>query len=316
MGTHDVNNDVQVRSASDTVTSLKIVPQKQYGLWGGTALVLVLMYFIIRAFAVNPAFEWDVARSYMFHPSIMHGLYNTLLLTVIIMITATILGTIIAIMRVSRSEILNGFAGAYVWFFRGVPALIQLIFWFNLSLLVSNISVNLPFVGEVFSVRTNDFMTPFFSAIVALALCEAGYMAEIIRAGIKSVPSGQAEAATALGMPYRMILKRITLPQAMRFVVPPTGNEAINLLKMTSLVTFIAVDDLFYSAQSIYARTFETIPLLIVVSTWYLAVVSIMSVGQYFLERYFGRSDKPNETLFDTWIRAIFGRKNRSDADV
>ena len=316
MSAHDANNNAQVQTASETVASLKVVPQKQYGLWIGTALVLVLMYFIIRAFAVNPAFEWDVARSYMFHPSIMRGLYNTLLLTVIIMVVATILGTIIAIMRVSRSEILNGFAGVYVWFFRGVPALIQLIFWFNLSLLVSNISISLPFVGEVFSVRTNDFMTPFFSAVVALALCEAGYMAEIIRAGIKSVPSGQAEAATALGMPYRMILKRITLPQAMRFVVPPTGNEAINLLKMTSLVTFIAVDDLFYSAQSIYARTFETIPLLIVVSTWYLAVVSIMSVGQYFLERHFGRSDKRNETLFDTWIRAILGRKNRSNADV
>lgn len=316
MSVHDVNNNVQVRSASDTVASLKVIPQKRYGLWIGTGMVLLLMYFIIRAFAVNPAFEWDVARSYMFHPSIMRGLYNTLLLTAIIMALATVLGTVIAIMRVSRSEILNGFAGAYVWFFRGVPALIQLIFWFNLSLLVSKISINLPFVGEVFSVRTNDFMTPFFSAVVALALCEAGYMAEIIRAGIKSVPSGQAEAATALGMPYRVILKRIILPQAMRFVVPPTGNEAINLLKMTSLVTFIAVDDLFYSAQSIYARTFETIPLLIVVSTWYLAVVSIMSVGQYFLERHFGRSEKRNQTLFDMWIHTFFGRKNRSKADV
>jgi len=149
----------------------------------------------------------------------------------------------------------------------------------------------------LFSVRTNDFMTPFFSAVVALSLCEAGYMAEIIRAGIKSVPSGQSEAASALGMPYRMILKRITLPQAMRFVLPPTGNEAINLLKMTSLVTFIAVDDLFYTAQSIYARTFETIPLLIVVAFWYLAVVSILSVGQHFLERHFGRSDTRREPL-------------------
>lgn len=316
MSADDVNDAVQRCSASDTVASLKVVPQKQYVLWAGTALVLLLMYFIIRAFAVNPAFDWGVAGKYMFHPSIMRGLGNTLLLTVIIMIAATILGTIIAIMRVSRSEILNGFAGAYVWFFRGVPALIQLIFWFNLSLLVSNISISLPVLGTVFSVRTNDFMTPFFSAVVALALCEAGYMAEIIRAGIKSVPSGQAEAATALGMPYRMILKRIVLPQAMRFIVPPTGNEAINLLKMTSLVTFIAVDDLFYSAQSIYARTFETIPLLIVVSTWYLAVVSIMSVGQYFLERHFGRSDKRSDNLFEIWIAAILGRKKRGDANA
>lgn len=310
------NTNSQVTSASDSVATVQVVPQKKYGLWVGTALVLLLMFYIIRAFAVNPAFEWDVARGYMFNASIISGLYTTLLLTVVIMIAAIILGTIIAVMRVSRSEILNGFAGVYVWFFRGVPALIQLIFWFNLSLLVSNISLSLPFVGEVFSIRTNDFMTPFFSAVVALALCEAAYMAEIIRAGIKSVPAGQSEAATALGMPYRKILWRITLPQAMRFIVPPTGNEAINLLKMTSLVTFIAVDDLFYSAQSIYARTFETIPLLIVVSAWYLAVVSIMSVGQYFLERYFGRSEQQTETLFDTWIRALFGRKKRSDANV
>lgn len=311
-----MTQEAQGQSASQTIATLKVVPQKHYGLWIGTALVLVLMYFIIRAFAVNPAFGWDIAWGYMFHPSIMRGLGNTLLLTVIIMAVAIVLGTIIAIMRVSRSVILNGFAGTYVWFFRGVPALIQLIFWFNLSLLVSNISLSLPFVGEVFSVRTNDFMTPFFSAVVALALCEAGYMAEIIRAGIKSVPTGQAEAATALGMPYRQILKRIVLPQAMRFVVPPTGNEAINLLKMTSLVTFIAVDDLFYSAQSIYARTFETIPLLIVVSTWYLLVVSLMSVGQYFLERHFGRSDKQTQTLFDTFIQAVFGRRNRSNTNV
>ena len=205
---------------------------------------------------------------------------------------AIVVGTVVAIMRVSPSPVLRAFASAYVWFFRGVPALIQLIFWFNLSLLVREFSLALPFTGTIFSVRTNDFMTPFFSAVVALSLCEAGYMAEIIRAGIKSVPSGQAEAASALGMRYRLILKRIILPQAMRFVVPPTGNEAINLLKMTSLVTFIAVDDLFYSAQSIYARTFETIPLLIVVAFWYLAVVSIMSIGQHFLERHFGRSDK------------------------
>ena len=307
MSAQDVAPAGTGRTAGSTAASLKVVPRKNWGLWIGTALVLVLMYFIIRAFAVNPAFGWDIAGSYMFHPSILRGLGNTLLLTVLIMLIAIVLGTIIAIMRVSRSVILNGFAGTYVWFFRGVPALIQLIFWFNLSLLVSNISLSLPFVGEVFSVRTNDFMTPFFSAVVALALCEAGYMAEIIRAGIKSVPTGQAEAATALGMPYRKILRRIVLPQAMRFVVPPTGNEAINLLKMTSLVTFIAVDDLFYSAQSIYARTFETIPLLIVVSAWYLFVVSVMSVGQYFLERHFGRSDKRQGTLFDTWIDAAFG---------
>ena len=300
---------------ADQVARLKVVPQRQYGIWIGTALALVLAGLIIRAFAVNPAFDWDTAYGYLLHPPILRGLGTTLLLTVLIMAVAIVVGTVVAIMRVSPSPILRAFAGVYVWFFRGVPALIQLIFWFNLSLLLREISLTLPFVGTLFSVRTNDLMTPFLSAVVALSLCEAGYMAEIIRAGIKSVPSGQAEAASALGMPYRMILKRITLPQAMRFVVPPTGNEAINLLKMTSLVTFIAVDDLFYSAQSIYARTFETIPLLIVVAFWYLAVVSIMSVGQHFLERHFGRSDKREESMLSDVLRTIT-RWRRSPSHV
>jgi polar amino acid transport system permease protein len=303
-------SDIQM-AVADQVAHLKIVPQRQYGIWVGTALALLVAGLIIRAFAVNPAFAWNTAYGYILHPPILRGLGTTLLLTVVIMAVAIVIGTVIAIMRVSPSPILRAFAGAYVWFFRGVPALIQLIFWFNLSLLVREISLTLPFVGTIFSVRTNDLMTPFLSAVVALSLCEAGYMAEIIRAGIKSVPSGQAEAASALGMPYRTILKRIILPQAMRFVVPPTGNEAINLLKMTSLVTFIAVDDLFYSAQSIYARTFETIPLLIVVAFWYLAVVSIMSVGQHFLERHFGRSDKREESMLSDIMSNVAGWRRR-----
>lgn len=296
-----------VQDVAGAVARLTVVQRRHYGIWVGTALALLIAFFIVRAFARNPAFAWDIAFGYLFHPSIMRGLGTTLVLTVTIMAAAIVVGTVVAIMRVSPSPILRAFAGAYVWFFRGVPALIQLIFWFNLSLLVREISLTLPLVGTLFSVRTNDFMSPFFSAVVALSLCEAGYMAEIIRAGIKSVPSGQSEAASALGMPYRMILKRIILPQAMRFVVPPTGNEAINLLKMTSLVTFIAVDDLFYSAQSIYARTFETIPLLIVVAFWYLAVVSIMSFGQHFLERHFGRSDTRRDPMTMEALRSAVG---------
>lgn len=294
-------------AVADQVLRLKVVPRRHYGIWVGTVLALVLAGLIIRAFAVNPAFAWDTALRYLLHPPILRGLETTLILTVLIMAVAIVVGTVIAIMRVSPSPVLRAFAGLYVWFFRGVPALIQLIFWFNLSLLVREISLTLPFFGTIFSVRTNDLMTPFLSAVVALSLCEAGYMAEIIRAGIKSVPSGQAEAASALGMSYRKILRRIILPQAMRFVVPPTGNDAINVLKLTSLVTFIAVDDLFYSAQSIYARTFETIPLLIVVAFWYLAVVSIMSVGQHFLERHFGRSDKRDDSMLLDIMRNAVG---------
>ena len=291
------------RMPDGAVEQLVVVPRRHYGIWIGTALALLVAVAIIRALATNPAFDWNVAFGYLFHPSIMRGLGNTLLLTVVIMACAIVIGTVIAIMRVSPSTVLQSFASAYVWFFRGVPALIQLIFWFNLSLLFRTVSLSLPVVGTIFSVKTNDVMTPFVAAVVALSLCEAGYLAEIIRAGIKSVPHGQSEAAGALGMSYRHVLWRIILPQAMRFIVPPTGNEAISLLKMTSLVTFIAVDDLFYTAQSIYARTFETIPLLIVVAFWYLFVVTVMSFGQHFIEQYYGRSDRREDNLIDRLLR-------------
>ncbi|MBB6470193.1 amino acid ABC transporter permease [Aminobacter carboxidus] len=290
--------------------ALTVVPLRHYGLWVGTAITLAILGLIFKALATNPAFDWPTVGKYLFHPSIIRGLGQTLVLTVTIMVLAIIIGTIVAIMRLSPSRILNAFASAYIWFFRGAPALIQLIFWFNLALIVREFSLTLPFIGTVFTVKTNDFMTPFVAAVVALSLHEAGYMAEIVRAGINSVASGQTEAAGSLGMNHRLILRRITLPQAMRFIVPPTGNETINLLKTTSLVTIIAVNDLLYAAQSIYARTFETIPLLIVVAFWYLFVVTILSIGQHYIEQYYGRSDQQQGvSLRETLKRAFrFGR--------
>ncbi len=301
-------------SPGPSIEQLVVVPRRRYGVWIGTAVALLFAFVILRAFATNPAFALDTAAHYLFHPSILRGLVKTLLLTVIIMLAAIVVGTVVAVMRVSPSLVLQAFASVYVWFFRGVPALIQLIFWFNLSLLFRTFSLSLPWIGTVYSFNTNDVMTPFVSAIVALSLCEAGYLAEIIRAGIKSVPSGQTEAARSLGMTHRQILSRIVMPQAMQFIVPPTGNEAISLLKMTSLVTFIAVDDLFYSAQSIYARTFETIPLLIVVAFWYLFVVTVMSMGQHLLERYYGRSERvenPMGVAFRDFLQSVGGGRRR-----
>jgi len=281
-------NRPKTLNPTDTLT---VVPLRHYGLWIGTAISLVIIFLIAKSLITNPVFDWPVVGKYLFHHSILRGLGQTLLLTANIMTLAIIIGTVVAIMRLSPSFILNTFASAYIWFFRGAPALIQLIFWYNLSIVVREISVTLPFIGTIFSVKTNEFMTPFVSAVVALSLHEAGYMAEIVRAGINSVGKGQTEAAGSLGMNRRLTLWRIILPQAMRFIVPPTGNETINLLKTTSLVTFIAVNDLLYSAQAIYARTFETIPLLLVVMFWYLFVVTVLSTGQYFIERYYGRSE-------------------------
>ncbi|MDH6232303.1 polar amino acid transport system permease protein [Mesorhizobium soli] len=286
--------------------ALTVVPVRHYGLWIGTAAALAVLLLIAKALATNPAFDWPTVGKYLFHPSIIRGLGQTLALTVTIMVLAIIIGTVVAVMRLSPSRILNAFASAYIWFFRGAPALIQLIFWFNLSLIVREFSLTLPLVGTVFSIKTNDFMTPFVAAVIALSLHEAGYMAEIVRAGIKSVPNGQTEAAGSLGMNHRLILRRITLPQAMRFIVPPTGNETINLLKTTSLVTIIAVNDLLYAAQSIYARTFETIPLLIVVAFWYLFVVTILSICQHYIEQYYGRSDKQQASAAGGILRRAF----------
>lgn len=286
------------------VEDLTVVPPRRIGLWIATGIVVVLLALLAWVIGTNKAFGWPIMGKYLFHPSILRGLGNTLLLTVTIMALATVIGTIVAIMRLSPSKILVVFANAYIWFFRGAPALIQLIFWFNLAIIMPTISLDLPWIGQVFSVRTNDVMTPFLTAVIALSLHEAGYMAEIIRAGITSVPAGQTEAASTLGMSRGRILHRIILPQAMRFIVPPTGNEAINLMKATSLVTVIAVDDLLYSAQTIYARTFETIPLLLVVAFWYLAMVTIMSVGQHFLERHFNRSD--SQGGFRAALRSAF----------
>ncbi len=273
-------------------TDLEIVRRRRWGVWLSSALAVGAIGLFGHAVVTNPALAWPTVAQYLFHPAILRGLLTTLLLTGCILVGAILVGTIVALMRLSSSRLLRALSATYVWFFRGVPALIQLIFWFNLSLIVPTLALELPWFGQVWSVRTNDIMSPFISAVIALALCEAGYMAEIIRAGIASVPAGQSEAASSLGMTYGRRLRRIVLPQAMRFIVPPTGNEAISLLKLTSLVTYIAVDDLFYAAQSIYARTFETVPLLLVVAFWYLATVSILSLGQYHLERFYGRQER------------------------
>lgn len=268
-----------------------VAARSRLGLWLTACLAAIIVGWVVLSLASNPAFDWAAVGQYLFHPQVMRGLGITLWLTVVSLTIAILLGAVIAIIAISPNRLLRAMATLYVWLFRGVPALIQLIFWFNLALLVREVSLTLPLVGTVFAIETNDLISPFTAAIIALSLCEAGYMAEILRAGITSVPSGQLEAARSLGMGYRSTLWRIVLPQAMRVVIPPTGNEAISLLKMTSLVTYVAVEDLFYAAQSIYARTFETIPLLIVVALWYLAVVSILSIGQSALERHFGRSD-------------------------
>ena len=277
--------------ATAPASDLKVVPLRHPWRWTAVALVTLLLALLLRAIVDNPHLQWPVVAGYLFHPIIMKGLGLTVVLTVLIMFFASVVGMIVALMMLSPSRMLSAPAAGFIWWFRGSPALVQLILWYNLSLIFKTVTLWLPGIGTVFSVPMNQVMTPMVAAVVALSLHEAGYMAEIIRNGLKSVNRSQTEAALCLGMHPSLLLRRIIVPQAMRVIIPPTGNETINLLKTTSLVSTIAVGDLLYSAQAIYARTFETIPLLLVVTFWYLVVVSIMTIGQGYLERYFSRDE-------------------------
>jgi len=293
--------------------ALTVVPLRHP--WRNAAVVFVLMLAGLLAYSVatNPEFQWSLVGHYLFDPLVTAGVRVTLVLTVIIMALSCVGGTVVALMLTSPSRLLSVPARLFVWFFRGTPALVQLIFWYNLALLFKHITLTIPGIGVLFSINTNDVVTPFVAAVIALSLQESGYMAEIVRNGLKSVGRGQTEAALCLGMKPGLMMRRIVLPQAMRVIIPPTGNETISLLKTTSLVSTIAVADLLYSAQSIYSRTFETVPLLIVVSVWYLAVVSVMSVGQAYLERHFSRDEFSGTAALLASVQSqIFSFRKRS----
>ncbi|WP_255557079.1 amino acid ABC transporter permease [Sodalis sp. dw_96] len=269
---------------------LIIVPRKSNAKYLSIAVSLLIAIFLIDGVIFNTRFGWDVVAHYLFSPTILSGLVTTLWLTVVCMVLGIALGIILAVCRFSDISIVSKLARLYIWFFRGTPVLVQLIFWYNLAALFPSINLSVPFLDIVFfKFPTNSVITPFAAAILGLALNEGAYMAEIVRAGIASVDDGQEEAARALGMTRTRLMFRIVLPQAMRTIIPPTGNETIGMLKTTSLVSVISLSDLLYSAQGIYSRTFETIPLLLVSCFWYLLLTSFLSVMQSRIERYYGR---------------------------
>jgi len=264
-------------------TEIDAVPVRRPGRWIAAIAVALVAAAVVRSVATNPRFEWGVVGDMLFSDRILHGLVLTLELTAIAMVAGVALGIVVAVARMSPNRLLSGAGGFYVWLFRGTPVLVQLLFWNFISALYPTIEI-----GPVHA-DANVLITPFMAAILGLALNEAAYMAEIVRAGIMSVPEGQSEAASALGMSRLQTLRRIVLPQAMRVIVPPTGNETISMLKTTSLVSVIASSDLLYSAQLIYSQNFKQIPLLIVVCIWYLVITTLLSVGQAVLERRYGR---------------------------
>jgi polar amino acid transport system permease protein len=266
------------------------VPRGRALRWTVTAAVSLAIAYVVAAAALNQRFEWDVVARYFFSTIVIEGLYTSLYLTAVLLVFGIVLGTLVALARMSSYVPLQALSWGYTWVFRAVPALVQLILWFNLAYLVPQIVIGIPFGPEFARFNTNDVITPFVAAVLGLGLCEAAYMAEVIRAGLSSVDKGQTDAARAIGLTRWQTFMRIVLPQSMRFILPPLGSQAILLLKATSLVSVIALSDLLHSVQTIYNRTLEVIPLLMVATLWYLILVSILSLGQIALERHFSRS--------------------------
>ncbi|HEY2020413.1 amino acid ABC transporter permease [Paraburkholderia sp.] len=254
----------------------------------GVVVLIFLLSFLFRI-ADNENMQWPVIGHYLFDSHVLSGVRVTLVVTIICQILAVIIGTVIAIMRLSKSPIFVTIANGYLWFFRGTPLLVQLIFWYNLAALFPVLFLGVPFTGLGVMLKTNSVISGFTAAVVGFSLHDGAYMAEIVRAGIMSVDPGQREAALTTGMTESQAMRRIILPQAMRVIVPPTGNQAINLLKATALVAFISGGDLLSNVQEIYAVNYAVMPLLVVATIWYLVLVSVATLGQYYLERSIGK---------------------------
>lgn len=266
------------------------------------ATVVLLGAAIVVLVATNDRFGWNIAFAWLFSHRLVTGLLRTFELTAISMAIGIALGIALALARTAANRMLNGAAGVFVWFFRGVPVFVQLLFWGFIAALY-------PHIGPW---SANQLISPFTAAILGLGLNESAYMSEIVRAGLLSVPAGQAEAARSLGLRRFATFRRVVLPQAMRFIVPPTGNQTISMLKTTSLVSVLAFPELLYSAQVVYSQNYQTIPLLIAASTWYLIVTSVLSFGQLLIERHYGRGDRRSSTGRPALAAGIARRRKRS----
>ena len=280
-------------------STMKIVPVRHPWRWVASAGILVLLAMLFNTLVFSHVtrggvregrFQWAVVGHYLFAAPVRRGIVVTLELTVIAMVAGVIIGIVLAVMRLSPSRLLSGTAWVYIWFFRGTPILVQLFFWFlGISYLYEHIALGLPFGDAMVTLNANTVVTSFIAGALGLSLNEGAYMSEIVRAGIISVDEGQTEAAASLGMSKGLTLRKIVLPQAMRIIIPPTGNETISMLKTTSLVSAIGGVELFQATQNIANTTYQVVPLLIVASLWYLFFTSVMTIGQFYIERYYAR---------------------------
>ena len=275
---------------ADAAYDIEAKPLRRPGRWVWAAVLLLFAAWFGQAVATNENIDYSVVGQFLFNGRILNGVGVTLVVTAISMAIATILAVVIAAMRLSGNPVMIAFASLYVWLFRGTPLLVQIVIWGYFGLIFEKITLGIPFTDVVFwEVDTNVLITAFVAGILALTLNEAAYAAEIVRSGMISVDAGQKEAAASLGMSPVYTFTRILLPQAMRVIIPPMGNELISMVKNTSLLSLIAVLEVYTVATQISAQNLRQVELLIVVSIWYLVIVSALSVPQYYLERRFGR---------------------------
>jgi polar amino acid transport system permease protein len=271
-------------------TPIKAVPLRRPGRWISAAVLVTLLFLFAWGAGTNDAYDWPTYGKYLFDQRISAAALVTLELTVISMLIAVVLGVLLAVMRLSDNPVLRGLSWLYLWFFRGTPVYVQLVFWGLITSIYHQVHIGIPWGPSFVTFDIREVGSAFLFAFIGLGLNEAAYMAEIVRAGIRSVDEGQGEAASALGMTWAQTMRRIVLPQAMRVIIPPTGNEVISMLKTTSLVVAIPLTTELYSqARAIATPIFRVIPLLMVAATWYLVMTSVLMVAQYYLERYFAR---------------------------
>ncbi|GJF32220.1 putative amino acid ABC transporter, permease protein [Kitasatospora sp. NE20-6] len=268
---------------------LRVVPARHPWRWAAGATALVLVAQFVHGLATNPGWDWPTFRAYALTPTILRAVGTTLQLTFYATVLGFALGAAVAALRLSRSPVLQTIAWTYVWAFRSIPLIVQLVFWFNLAYLYRRLGLGIPFGPVLVDFDTVGVLGALGAAVVGLALHQAAYAAEIIRAGVISVDAGQREAAAALGIPRLRQIRRIILPQAMRGILPNAANEIISLFKATSVVYVMAIGELFYQVQVIYGRTGRVVPLLLVATAWYVLLTTLLSVGQYYLERRFAR---------------------------
>jgi polar amino acid transport system permease protein len=294
---------VTERPGSGRAEAIQAVPVRHPGRWVAIAGVALATAMFGHMLVTNGAFQWRFMVDNMFRPPVVAGARTSLLLTVLAMALGVALGVVLAVMRLSPNPVISRAAWVYTWFFRAIPRIVLAILFGNLGILYARLEFGFPFdrqlldlfgltstSGRIFGLDARTVLTGFMAGLLALALSEAAYMAEIVRAGIQSVERGQTEAAEALGMSRLRTLRRIVLPQAMRIIVPPTGNETIAMLKDTALVAYVPVtNELFFQLQAVGSRTFQVFPMLVAACLWYLAMTSVLMVGQHYVERRFSR---------------------------